>query len=313
MKKFLMAFLVMAIMIGGSIFSSTAAAEVHEYVGTGECIIMHELCSIEIAREQAKAQAIRNARKKAGIFIAKDNLNSDELKTKFFVSLVMVVNSVDYKNELFVSAGLSGIKVIATVKVSIDDDLINEWLTRDANDLKVAVENNKIFQDTINKQDEQLYGLKNQSSAVMRPSLDEAEVQTYVGIGDYDMSTRETPETAMLIAKQYAMRNAQEQAGFFIHSHSKMENDKLTEDVIETIAVSIIRLENETCDITPSGKGAWHVHAVVTVKIDPNSIERWLKQDVQTQNELVSKLKEMQRLNAELDKKIAALKQADSR
>ncbi|MBQ9479848.1 MAG: hypothetical protein IJU71_09880 [Selenomonadaceae bacterium] len=277
---------------------------------------MSDYEKIEIAKERAKAQAIRNAREKAGIFIAKDNLNGDKLKTEFVGSLVMV-NSVDYKNEVFVSAGLSGsliaLKVVATVKVSIDDDLVNEWLTRDAGDRKVAVENNKVIQDTINKQDEQFYGLKNQSSAVMRPSSNEAEVQTYVGIGDYDMSIRETPETAMSIAKQYAMRNAQEQAGFFIHSHSKMENAKLTEDVIETIATSIIRLENETCDITPSGKGAWHVHAVVTVKIDPNSIERWLNQDAQTQNELVSKLKEMQRLNAELDKKIAALKQADSR
>ena len=56
------------------------------------------------------------------------------------------------------------------------------------------------------------------------PSTTSAEIKTYTGTGEYIMSDFETPEVAKQRAKVYAERNAQEQAGVYVNSYSKMEN-----------------------------------------------------------------------------------------
>ena len=49
-----------------------------------------------------------------------------------------------------------------------------------------------------------------------------AELKPYNGVGEYIMSDFETPDVAKQRAKLYAERNAQEQAGVYIKSYSRM-------------------------------------------------------------------------------------------
>ena len=67
-----------------------------------------------------------------------------------------------------------------------------------------------------------------------------AEIQTYTGVGEYIMSDFETPDIAKQRAKQYAERNAQEQAGVYVNSYTKVENMQVTEDEIITMTNGIL-------------------------------------------------------------------------
>ena len=71
--------------------------------------------------------------------------------------------------------------------------------------------------------------------------LTQASTETYVGTGEYIMSNLETPEVDQQRAQKYAERNAQEQAGVFIRSRSKVEHFHLTEDEIITMSAGIIK------------------------------------------------------------------------
>ena len=55
-----------------------------------------------------------------------------------------------------------------------------------------------------------------------------AEIKTYTG--EYMMSDFETPAIAKQRAKQYAEQNAQEQAGVYVNSYTKVENMQVTSD-----------------------------------------------------------------------------------
>ena len=76
------------------------------------------------------------------------------------------------------------------------------------------------------------------------PSTTSAEIKTYTGTGEYIMSDFETPEVAKQRAKVYAERNAQEQAGVYVNSYSKMENFNLVADEIVTTIISLYQWKN---------------------------------------------------------------------
>ena len=135
-----------------------------------------------------------------------------------------------------------------------------------------------------------------------------ASVETYVGTGEYTMSEYETQNVAQQRAKAHAERNAQEQAGIFIRSRSKMENFKLTEDEITTMTAGIVKILDVDIQPVIVDKSTFKFIATVTVTIDTNEINHWLEREAQERLNLIELNKELRRKNEEQEREIARLK-----
>ena len=136
-----------------------------------------------------------------------------------------------------------------------------------------------------------------------------AEIQTYTGVGEYIMSDFETPEIAKQRAKQYAERNAQEQAGVYVSSYSRVENFKLAEDEIITMTNGILSVTNVKYDIITIPEHAGIVYrATIQANIDTDRVDEWLSKGVGERSELVAKNQALQKAIDDQEKQIADLK-----
>ena len=136
-----------------------------------------------------------------------------------------------------------------------------------------------------------------------------AEIQTYTGVGEYIMSDFETPEIAKQRAKQYAERNAQEQAGIYISSYTKSENAKITKDEIVTMSSGILSVTDVKFDIITIPEHAGIVYrATIQANIDSDKVDEWISKGVSERSELVAKNQELQKAIDEQEKQITELK-----
>ena len=138
-----------------------------------------------------------------------------------------------------------------------------------------------------------------------------AELQTYTGVGEYVMSNFETPDSAMARAKNYALRDAQEQAGVYMQSYSKSQNFKLVEDEITTMTAGIINIISTDYEPVPvkDTKGVIKYIATVKVNIDSSEINKWLERNEGAKlNTLVEQNKALQQANADQERELAELK-----
>ena len=148
-----------------------------------------------------------------------------------------------------------------------------------------------------------------------------AQVETYEGVGEYIMSKKETPEFAEKSAKGYALRNAQEQAGYFLKNLSIVKNNHLEEEMMVVSANIVREIESVPVLIPLSGANSGYIKCRVTVKVQidtdelKNEIDKILKRDVNERSDLVEKNKLLQKMlddankrNAELEKLIANAK-----
>ncbi|MBR1647645.1 MAG: hypothetical protein IJ685_12860 [Selenomonadaceae bacterium] len=111
-------------------------------------------------------------------------------------------------------------------------------------------------------------------------STADAEIKTYTGTDDYTVGERETQEDAQNNSKLRALRNAQEQAGFYISTRSRSLNLKLMEDDILVIAQNIVNLVGAPQyrkEILSDGKSVL-IHTTVTVEIDTDDLDRRLEE-----------------------------------
>ena len=72
----------------------------------------------------------------------------------------------------------------------------------------------------------------------------QAQVETYIGIGDYVISDDVPPGDIKSKAKLYAERNALEKSGVFINSLTEVKNGKVTKDEIMAITGNILKIVN---------------------------------------------------------------------
>lgn len=148
-------------------------------------------------------------------------------------------------------------------------------------------------------------------AGLLTAAVTHAEIQTYTGEGAYVMSEDENLGVAKERAKADAMRNAQEQAGIFIRSYSKMKNFKLIDDEIITIASNIIKLVKEPqyypLEAVANLDGVL-IKVTVVANIDSDDLNTWLnKSDLEKQT-LIAQNKDLRRqLNAQAEE-LAALK-----
>lgn len=141
------------------------------------------------------------------------------------------------------------------------------------------------------------------------PFATSAEIKTYTGEGEYLMSDYETPEIAKQRAKVYAERNAQEQAGVYLQSYSKMENFELVEDEVLTITGGILKILDVSYKIIPIEEYSGILYrATVKANIDTDKIDEWIARGVEERSSLVAKNRELQKQIDEQEKIIADLK-----
>ena len=107
----------------------------------------------------------------------------------------------------------------------------------------------------------------------------EAEIQTYTGTDEYIVGEHETHEVAKNNSKIRAMRNAQDQAGVFIRSRSRMKDLELVDDEVVTITAAVLKVvgaPDYKVRVLDDGKSTLIV-TTVTVQIDTDDVDRRLK------------------------------------
>mgnify|MGYP002624900382 CR=1 FL=1 len=138
--------------------------------------------------------------------------------------------------------------------------------------------------------------------------ITDAAIETYVGTGEYVMSSFETPDIAQQRAQVYAERDAQEQAGVFIRSQSRLENFTLTQDVIQTMTAGIIKILDVKVQPEIIDAKTIKYKVTVTANIDTAEIERWLEQEAQVRIDLIDQNRELRRRLEEQEAELARLK-----
>ena len=111
------------------------------------------------------------------------------------------------------------------------------------------------------------------------PPVD-AEIQTYTGTDEYIVGEHETHEVAKNNSKIRAMRNAQDQAGVFIRSRSRMKDLELVDDEVVTLTEGILKVVGAPIyeiRLLGDGKGIL-IHTTITVEIDTDDLDRRLSE-----------------------------------
>ncbi len=134
-----------------------------------------------------------------------------------------------------------------------------------------------------------------------------AEVRTYEGVGEYVMSDFETPDIAKQRAKVRAEQAAQEKAGVFVRSNTKVVNLQLQSEEIEVMTAGVMKVHSVTYDVKPDAAGFLFISKVI-VEIDTNEIDKWLNKNENSMAELVAQNKALQKSIADQEKQLAALK-----
>ena len=136
-----------------------------------------------------------------------------------------------------------------------------------------------------------------------------AELKTYNGTGEYVMSEFETLDVAKQRAKQIAERNAQDQAGVYVNSYTKVKNAQVTDDEIVTMTNGIINVVDVQYKLTPLSDGkSLIIRADIKANINTDDINKWLDKSISERSALSEQNKELQKANAEQEKMIADLR-----
>ncbi|MBR2775377.1 MAG: tetratricopeptide repeat protein [Selenomonadaceae bacterium] len=146
-------------------------------------------------------------------------------------------------------------------------------------------------------------------SSLIGASPVSAEVRNYDGVGEYIMSDFETPDVAKQRAKLYAERNAQEKAGVYIKSYSKMSNFELVTDEVESMTSGILKVISVDYKVIPMDEyGGIMYRATVLASIDTDNVDEWIAKGVAERESLVEKNLELQRQLDEQQRLIEQLK-----
>ena len=131
-----------------------------------------------------------------------------------------------------------------------------------------------------------------------------AEIRTYTGTDVYIMSESDSLGSAKEKAKQKALRNAQEQAGVYVSSYTKVINNQVTHDEIVTMMngiLEVLDVNHVIADEKIDDINGITIKAEVKVRIDSDKIDAWLDK------EIAEKHKKRLELQKEIDDKAKKL------
>ena len=134
-----------------------------------------------------------------------------------------------------------------------------------------------------------------------------AEVKSYEGEGEYVMSDFETPDVAKQRAKVRAQRDAQEKAGVFVNSFTKVNNYEVTEDEVIVITSGIMSITETKYEHEAVADGFLY-RAKIKANIDTDEINKWLEKGIQERSTIAAQAKELQASIEAQNKEIAELK-----
>lgn len=143
---------------------------------------------------------------------------------------------------------------------------------------------------------------------VMIAPVAHAEVQPYIGVGEYHMSDFETPNVAQQRAQQRAEQNACEQAGVYLESRTEVIDAQVTKDEIRTMTSGILKIIDVQCHRETIDNKTILFRVTIKANIDSNDVLKWLKKSESEREELVKQNEELRRVIAEQERKIEEFK-----
>ncbi len=156
MKKFLIVMIVLCLSV------LNVNAEVQTYEGIDEYYVLGAVENINVARERAHERALRDAREKAGLYI---RTFSRMLNTKLVEDEIITLSSgimrvVESAYEVIPMKDKEGFIIRATVRADIDDNDVEKFLNKDAQELARFVVNEKAILQQEEQQDKKIETLK---------------------------------------------------------------------------------------------------------------------------------------------------------
>ena len=143
------------------------AAVTHAEIYTGEgSYVMSEGENLGVSKERAKADAMRNATEKAGVYVKSYSRSKNfeleediiETMTANILKLVEDPKFLPYEQ----LDNLEGLMIRVIVKVQIDDSDINRWLNKDDNEKSTLVSQNEALRKANEEQARIIEDLKRQ-------------------------------------------------------------------------------------------------------------------------------------------------------
>ena len=140
-------------------------AEVQTYTGEGS-YIMNEGESLGVAKERAKADAMRNACEKAGTFVKSysrtKNFELDEDIVETMTSGILTLINDPKFYPLEEVENLKGILIRVTVNVNVDSDDVLKWLNKSDKEREELIKQNEALRKANIEQEKQIAELKRQ-------------------------------------------------------------------------------------------------------------------------------------------------------
>ncbi|MBR4643434.1 MAG: tetratricopeptide repeat protein [Selenomonadaceae bacterium] len=149
MKKFLTVLLVLCLSV------LSVKAEVQTYEGTDEYYVLGAVENINVARERAHQRALRDACEKAGLYIRTFSrmVNTKLIEDEIITLSGAVMRVVESNYDIIPLSDNKGFVIRATVHADINDDDVEKFLNKDAEEMAMLFANEK----AIRQQEEQEY------------------------------------------------------------------------------------------------------------------------------------------------------------
>lgn len=196
-RRIFSALFIFAIML----FADVSHAEI--YTGEGS-YVMSEGESLGVAKERAKADAMRNACEKAGTYIQSysraRNFKVEEDVIETITAQIIKLVEEPHFYPLETVDNLEGVLIRVTVKAQVEDSDITRWLDKDDNEKSMLVSQNEALRKANEEQARQIEELKRQLAA--NPQDKEIIAQKFADEDKIFLSNKKAEEGWNLWAKK---------------------------------------------------------------------------------------------------------------
>ena len=199
MKKFLT-----AIVAAMFLLMSHVNAEVQTYTGEGR-YAMSEGENLGVSKERAKADAMRNAAEKAGVYVRSFSrsknfeLIDDEIIT-MTSTILQLVGEPQFTHEPL--DNLEGFLIRATVTVKIDSDDVLRWLNKDSQERATLIAQNEALRKANEAQERQIAELKRQLAQATTAEAKEQITQKFEAEDKIFLSNQKVDEATKLFQQK---------------------------------------------------------------------------------------------------------------
>ena len=181
-----------------------AAAHAEIYIGEGS-YVMSKFETLEVSRERAKADAMRNACEQAGVYVRNYSrernfkLEEDVIET-MTVNIIQLVETPQF-SMLEQVDNLEGVLIRCTVKAQIDDSDINRWINKPSDEIATLVAQNEALRKANAELERQLAELKRQVAQAVTAPEKERLTQEFVNEDNKFLSNQKVDDARKLYSQ----------------------------------------------------------------------------------------------------------------